>query len=421
LQRVGLGYVVRWTSEGVAVRFDEVRHGRDGWHAEVAVTDALGPAGQLVWGTEKLDSSRSREQLAKSLTAQTGERVAWSDVLQRSYMAVVATVRSGAPAEAITPETAAGMPMGQAHLLEPLVVAGRDNASGIHGAGGAGKSYLALAGGLAVSTGSAVIPGLVAHLQGPVLYVDFETNRETFARRVRRIAQGAELPRDAVLHYRRCRLPLLEDVAAIAEEADRLGAVLVIVDSVERAMGGASGDYAGPEARTMRLYEGLDLIPAAKWLIDHVAKVEVINGSPSLAYGSVFKTNAARTAWEVRRSEEQSEGSNVYLGLRHAKANDEPRHAPIGLRVEHLPDRTIFHAADLTEMPEMATSLRAPERILALLDQGGSYTPKEIGRRLELKPGTVRSALLRMERQGQIVDLGDARYVALPEPTEQIH
>ena len=411
LRRQGLSWIARWDREAVVVRFDHVRQGRDGWHAEVSVSDALGATGDghLAWGRENLSSALRRQQLAKSLAEQTGERVPWGRVLELSYLAVVAAARRGEPAEAITAESAAGLPDEQPHLLRPLMPIGLGNTTSVHGPGGSSKSYLALAVGLSLASGSTVVPGLVPVERGPALFLDYETDRDTFARRVRRVARGANLPQHVAVHYRRCRLPLTDEVAAVAEVADQLGAVAVVLDSVERACG-QGGDYADPNRRILALYEALDLIPGTKLLVDHVNRAEAANSSATFAYGSIFKANAARSVWELRRSEASS-GPDIYLTLRHVKVNDGPLREPIGLRVEHQPDRTVFHEAAAAR--ELLEGQSAPARVLALLERREEpLGPSEAASELGLNYGAVQKALRRLEQEGRAVQVARGRYLA---------
>ena len=309
VEQRGLGWAVVWPNQNVVLRFDAVKQSRDSLYADLSVTmgAGAGPEGHVKWSRENLTSSRTRDMLAKSLSLTNGD-VRWGDVLERSFVAIVGVVRQGEPEEFVQPEahTAPTILM----LVDPLAPEGQ--ATVLFGPGGSSKSYVATALAASVASGREVVPGMTPRTSGPVLYADWETDRDTFARRLSRVAAGAGLGGQIGVYYRRCRRPLGDDVEPIAEIIARRGVILIIVDSVEMASG-AGGEWSDANDRALRMFGALRLLGVTSILVDHVSKAELdrtrrYGMSP---YGSIFKGNLARSVWELRRSEELSWGPNI--------------------------------------------------------------------------------------------------------------
>lgn len=413
LSRVGLAWLVTWPAEGVELRFDAVREGRDGLVAEVGVSAALGagPTGHVRWSKESLLSMRSRDAFVRSLTSRL-PAVDWATIVEHSYLAVVGATRAGEPEVATHADDEVAE---QSYIVRPLLP--RSVASVLFGPGGSSKSYLALAIGLSLTAGRSMVPELVITDPCAVLYLDWETDRDTFTRRLRRLVDGAGWPRGPGPYYRRCSTPLHDDVGPVAEIIARRGVGLLIVDSVEMASG-AGGEWSDANERAIRLHAALRLLGTTSLLVDHIAKSD-LDASRRNPYGSIFKTNLARSVWELRKDEDMSADATVYAALRPIKINDGPIRAPIGLRIIHDSDSTVIRSADLEAMSAAEGS--APRRIVTLLARRGMLDRDAIAEAMpDVRRNSLRVALHRLERAGEIIEL-DGRYGAVTRDEEQIH
>lgn len=171
---------------------------------------------------------------------------------------------------------------------------------------GSMKSYLALALGLGLCTGRVTIPG-TAHSKGtgPVLYLDWEADRQTFERRLGTLARGYFSNPDGEgidgIYYRPMRGPLADSRerqiirALVAGE----GIPLVIVDSAALAAG-PGVDWA---ESAVKLTDILSRLGCATLVIAQQSweSIEEGRGRP---FGSVLHQYAAGMAWAIRKGDD---------------------------------------------------------------------------------------------------------------------
>jgi len=178
----------------------------------------------------------------------------------------------------------------------------KSHAAGWYGEGGIAKSLLALHLGLIVA--SPDHDEWFGHKvkTGPVLYLDFELDADEQHRRLLALSEGESIDMPETFYYLSAAGgSSAEAFAAALQEAQRLGVILVIVDSVGFALEGDS-ELAKDVLGFFR--ERIDPLKAAgitPLLIDHQSKI--IKGekySDKQAFGSVYKTNAVRSMMQLR-------------------------------------------------------------------------------------------------------------------------
>src|SRR3989442_2622213 len=121
---------------------------------------------------------------------------------------------------------------------------------------------------------------------------------------------------------------------ALADEAPQLradvarhGVELVIVDSLAPACGAEpeGADAAIRAMNALRSFAG-----TTRLVIAHVSKLAADQPKGATRpYGSVFVRNLARSAWELRRSDEADE--ELVVAAYHRKRNEGRRSSPFGL------------------------------------------------------------------------------------------
>lgn len=301
-------YRFEWADEQVELvfeRFAEQRGG--GLRCELVVTTSRPPSpGLLFQGLFNLLTSNS--QLVKQLDGRV-PGLDWEGLLTQAAAITLRRYREGSPLVDLATEP---VDTPSRYLLPPLVA--RDGATVWAADGGTGKSVLALA--VALSVASA-LPLLDAHPHeiGPVLYLDWEADEETHRERLWALwrGMGRGLARDLdiggsppleAIHYVYQTASLSELATTLRRRVAETGAVLVVIDSLGLARGGAPED-AEATIRTFRAIRSLG-VPAL--CIDHVSKAQREGQvKRKTAIGSIYTRNSARLVWVVEKA--QQEGS----------------------------------------------------------------------------------------------------------------
>ena len=249
----------------------------------------------------------------------------------------------------------------------------------IFGPGGSFKSWFAQALCSMVQLGRQAWPmakslGLrVPERSTPVLWCDWETDRDTFERRISLLSMGHELPRHAI-QYLRLSSGLAHVVDQLHREVITHKIGLAVVDS----MGMAAGGDINTQQIASDFFTALRSLEVTTLVITHEAKSELIKRKTP--YGSVYVENEARNVWRVQK--EQNEGdSTALLKLLHHKANDIRRMPPRNYFLqleghfdhnseEFIQDWTRFKAADEAAAKTFEESGTVSDKILRALEDG---------------------------------------------------
>jgi len=292
--------------------------------------------------------------------------------------------------------------------------------------GGTGKSVLALMMAYSVASGQP----LLGKPQGPpqnVLYLDWETDAETHAERLRAMhnayAFGADCP---VIHYKRMSGSLADSVEQIRQEVARLQIALVVVDSLSLAVGG--GMSLEDSATATSFFAAARLIEACMLAISHISKATAANAAnnyqKATPFGSAFFRNTARLAWYVESLQEEGANESI-LRFEHVKSNNGRYQRQHGyrLRFDNVGEEGNEQLAgirlspiDLAGVAEFAKKLTWPQRISAVLAHGAlttSQLAEELG---EENTSNVSKYLDKMRKRDDVIRLPDATWALKARP-----
>jgi hypothetical protein len=358
----------------------------------------------IEWGVIDLLSARARADMTTRLSEKgkwPGMSRTWATILDQTAEEVLNNRRAESDFEVLDGEVISGPPR---PILEPVLP--DQVPTLIYGQGGSFKSTLLTAILVSVASGVEVIRGWKPR-QAAVLYLDWESSRQVVDARRRAISRGmgVEPPR---FHYRRMAGPLSACVDELGEVIAESGIGCIGVDSVGMALGSGSGGDSNES--TLELFAALRRFPVAWVLIDHVTGDDMRAAtSVPKPYGSVYKFNLARAAYELR-AQAEPEPPRTQLLLRQSKSEEmQPRLGPIGLAVVHESDSIRFELAEITAPDLLSTSPGTnADRIEDLLRLGARF-PAEISDRLGLKADVVRSKL-HSQNKKRFVQLSDGRW-----------
>jgi AAA domain len=297
------------------------------------------------------------------------------------------------------------MPGPRRYLLKDLVLAAYVTL--LYGDGGVAKSLLALALAVAVAGGSGKWLGREVE-SCRVLYVDFELDAEEQARRVYQLCrgQGLDTPPEDLLYMSALGHPAREAFTAALEACREHDVGLMVVDSLGPALQGdaeAARDVIGFFQKSIEPFrvEGIAVL-----IIDHQSRLQAGQSYQSKgAFGSVFKTNLARSVIQAQATE-RGEGT-LTVRLRQKKHNFGPLAAPFGVKLSFSEEAVSLEAVELdaSELAEEAT-LNSTDRVKLVLENGPAY-PWEIAEHTGLAVKTVKNVLTGLRKQGVVEPTGE--------------
>jgi hypothetical protein len=378
----GRNFKVTWEKEGVEARVSKLYQHTDGRLSGEVVISLEQPERPEILGQQvfTLSSAPARDKFAKALNERRNT-LDWKLLLERLYIVVSNKLSEGEPVVELCSAAQVETPQ---YDLKPLLVRHEPNL--LFGDGGTFKSYLGLLLAICVTLPWSDNPfgWQVGEGVSRTLLLDYETNRDVVNWRAKCLINGLGLP-DLSLYYRRCNLPLSEEIEQIQQDImdNRIG--LVIVDSLGIAAG---GDLREQQVAS-QFFLGLRQLGVTSLLITHVAKESLSNSRTP--YGSIYFRNLARNVWQVKKTQEAGQGE-ISIGLYHDKSNDGQLSMPIGLRVMFGNDSVKVQHQDVSSVPELACGLPLRERIKGVLRQG-AMTVKEIAEELGKNQEEVRARL----------------------------
>lgn len=283
----------------------------------------------------------------------------WSEILEYVCAKVVEILRVGEPVFEISTADVIHPPE---YLVKPILIKGQPNI--LFGLGGACKSYMALSLGIC-----ALLPWVqnplkleVNEKSSRILYLDYESDRDTVTWRMKRLQLGLNIPYLS-MQYRSCCLPLADETDAIQNIVMDHKIELLIVDSA----GGASGGDLNKTEGVLRFFAALRRLKVTSLIVAHTSKPQNGDTRSATPYGNAYYTNYARSIWEVRR-EQQADSDVVNIGLFDSKSNDRGKMSALAFRLTFTgSESATIERQQIADVPEFEKTLPLRDRIVNLL------------------------------------------------------
>jgi hypothetical protein len=375
-------------SEGCEISVSKVKEHSDGRITAQMTVKTTSPGYQpyLLQTILNLTALQGRNTVGKTLKERCPE-IDWDMALEQLCFITLSKLSEGEPVQEICSADEVSPP---AYLLYPVLQSGQPTL--IYGEGEVGKSYLALMFGICIQ-----LPWIDNPLRlspnvdvNNVLYLDYETDSSDIKWRLQSIKDGMGIPDISVL-YRRCTLPVRDEIEQIEQAVIETRSKCIIIDSLAAACG---GDLTSAEP-AISLFSAIRQLNVTSLLLTHTSKNS--DSKKTSPYGSVYFTNFARGVFEIKKSQEADE-DEIAIGLFHRKANSSKLLPPLGFRLSFAGGSARFFRQDLSKDAELSKVLPLKERIAGLLTQG-SMTIPEIAGVLETSEGTVKTTLNRYKNQ----------------------
>ena len=384
LKVLGEIYSFEWLDEGITARIDRLHEDSKGIvTGEITVKSTKdGNSTHLHQTRMSLTSTTSRNTVAKQLDGRKKD-LDWGAMLEQACVITLEKYREGEPVEKLWPQEEI-KPL--EFLLHPVLPLNQPTV--IFGDGSAGKSYLTLLFAVILNMAWVENPLGLRPLDRPVntVILDWESDKGTYERRLALLQKGLSLPRLPLL-YRRCWRSFSEDIYEIQKYLLETNAECVIIDSIVAACG---DDPKASQVATKLINHDLRQLGNVTGIcVGHVTKEKIGEKTP---FGSAFWWNSSRSVWEVQKHQEVGE-DRTQMGMFHRKANDSKLFPPLGFLFSFFEDGIIVEAQDVKKVPGLSKGARRWERILALLNESGLMSVKDIAEALRDDQESIRTTL----------------------------
>jgi len=335
---------------------------------------------QVHFQTINLLSVQAREKIANSFNFKFPS-ITWGPLIDDICYTVIQKHTEGQPVETVWGDIENFEVLQPKYILSPLIYEGESNI--LFGQGKSGKSYLALLFCLLCKLPYPDNPLRLIPKAANPLYLDYERSKELFRQRLSLMCRGLEVA-PVPIDYRRCFIPLADDVDNILKTINEKKNDLIVIDSVGIA---CAGDLNSSETAT-RFAAALHRLPVTSILITHTSKTEEGKKTP---IGSVYFTNSASNIFEVKKSQDMG-NSYIDIALSHYECNLGPKIEPLGFRLEFQNNSTRIIRQELSDIPELAGNVPIRQQCKQALESG-PMTVKEITETTGLNQESIKTKL----------------------------
>ena len=390
----GIAFV--WEDEKLKIENSRLRsHSSDGRvTGELFITSPLAGNKPIYPLTSfNFTSERTRQSLIKTLS-ENYPRWQWNDIINQLCLGIVERVRIGEPVQELW--TSEDVPAPQ-FLLEPILYKGLPTI--IFGEKAVCKSTIAI-----IAYTCLILPwhdnplGWTAPSR-PVrtLLADYEVDYEITQYNAKRLQTGMGLPAFPV-YYRRCSLPLADDIEQFQWHITELKAEAIIIDSLGPAVG---GDLKLP-GEALRFTTALRQLRCAALIIGQTSKEK--DKKQASVFGSTFFEYYSRNILELRKVQEEGEDT-LDIALYHRYCNLGRRQPAMGFKM-HFSETGIEISRKEITAPELVERMSTQYRIMNLLKSGAMST-KEIMEELDIPRGNAGMCIKRLKDKGKILKVED--------------
>lgn len=394
------GYKFTWKStENIDIKVSRLHSSRDGGlKGELYITTTQpGYNPHIFLGQFNFTSSRSRKELSNQLKPVYD--VDWEAIFEQLIVNTVELVRRGDPVEDIIADNEDLDPPN--HIVEPYVIENYPNV--FFGDPGSFKSTMAIVIMAAITLPWHQNPLRLKVPRDPVmtLMLDWETDRATVEWQLSCFQRGmgtGVIP----IKYRRCSLPLHQDLEQIQNAIAETNAKLIVIDSLGLACGGELNE-AGT---AIAFFSALRQLKVTSLILAHTSK-DKLSSNKSI-YGSVYFEAQARNIWHLIKKQEPGT-DELDLILKNTKSPPfRKRFQDLSYHVEFDDKSMVVKNQDpknVKDVEEMSTQ----DRILVSISESPK-SPIELAKDLNISPDVARQRILNLKSKGLIVKLDDGRY-----------
>ena len=377
-QRAGV-YHLTWKDEQIVARVDRLHTERAGVYGELLLRTTIPAGPSHLHGPVHFNfiSTSARAQLVRHL--HTVIEANWTALLEQTCYLVVEGHRKGNPAIHIPDHT---MPDALGMRINPIIAEKQPTL--FFGEGDSLKSFFATY--VAVITCLGIPHAGLTPEPGRVLYLDYETDIDTFWERVHLITTGLDKPLPEGLFYRHMVEPVAAEFPRLNTIVSEQDISLVVVDSAAPA----TLEPENAEVVTS-FFASLRALGPTSLVIAHMTKV----AKGDYPFGSSFWRHLPRSNFHIRADRNQDD---VAIVLRHTKSNNGKRLQPLGFKFHFEPDSVTVERVSPADYDDLKDTLPVWQRIAIAL-KNGQMDSRAIAEEIGISDNNVRAVLSRYQDQ----------------------
>lgn len=390
------GYILRWPLENVEIRASRLRTDRGGLTAEITIHDG---GGKLLLPASSINllAERTRTEFAHKMMRQSKEEGEkdWDGIITQLAFYIGDMARSGELVDYLKVSDDEEVPVPE-YLLKPILLKGVPTV--IFGEKGVNKSQFALYCYICLTLPWYNNPlGLEPSPDGiSTLILDWEQEAAIVQYYAQRMLRGMRLD-PFTLQYRRCYLPLAEDIEQVQNRIEETKAQVIIIDSLA---GAAGGDLNKPET-ALNFFSALRKLKVTSLIIAQETKDQ--EAKRKSIFGSVFYTYNARSIFQLLKPNIEDEADYVRVSLFHRWFNYGRKQPPLGIGFSYNGSNMMVErqAVDLREYMQR---ISLQQGILTEL-KTGSKLVTDIVEATGSNRNTVQKTLSVLKGKGLVVSL----------------
>ncbi len=388
------GYLATWPEHNLTVKLSRLDVHKDGHvtaFIKISIKDGdkvftLLPAAQF-----NLSAPRTRSEMANSLN-EKNPSIPWREIIDYLCREIQEKAWAGEPGETIeiTDEMDLVRPT---YLLEPVIMKGVPSV--IFGDKGVHKTILSLLFSICIYLPWTNNPyDLVINSHKSVVgMLDWESDKALTMYNVQRLLKGEQMTYTQ-LNYRRCGMPLADDLEQISNFLDDKECDVILIDSLGAAAG---GDLMKPEI-ALRFFGALRSLKRTSLNIAQTSKSD--EGKKTI-FGSTYFQYYARNIFELKKSQDILDKDETKVGLFHTEGNYSGKYDPIGFRLNFTPD-SIKVTREPVIYGEFLEKINRQQQLLEIL-KDGPLTNVQIADKLQISQVNVRATTKRLADKKKIV------------------
>jgi biotin operon repressor len=397
------GVNITWADYPFIARVRQIHAHRDGRvTGELTIYILEQDKEKLVYPTTQLNmvAERTRQSLAKSIETQLGNsNYPWQDIIYQICQKVLDYSRKGDPGE-ILEVIEGGEIIPPTYLLEPVIMAGIPTV--IFGEKGVHKTTLCLLFTLCISLPWYDNPFDLKtnSRRSEVGMLDWESDKSLTMFTLQRLLNGSGLPSFA-LNYRRCTLPLADDIEQIGNFLDDKKCDTILLDSMGAACG---GDLMKPEF-ALRFFQALRSLNRTSLNIAQTSKSE--EGKKTI-FGSTYFQYYSRNIFELKKSSDVYDKDETKVALFHNEGNYSRKYDPMGFRLSFTP-LSIQVEREPIDFGEFMERVNRQKQVVETLKDGPLSTD-EIKDKLEISRANADMLTKRLRDKKKIIKTEDGKW-----------
>ena len=387
------GFYFSWPESKIIIEISRVNTHRDGRvTGEILIKTTADNYSPILQPPTQMNFSadRTRKELTNNLTKKYPD-FPWDTITDELAYYIQDLARQGEPVHELWTHEEFEKP---SYLLDPILVKGLPTI--IFGEKGVAKSTLSLVLYICLTLPWHDNPLELSAPQRSIktLILDWETERNIVQYYANKLQVGMELPTFPI-YYRRCGFPLADDIEQIQSHISKLGAEVIIIDSLGAAAG---GDLKSPEV-ALKFFSALRKLKVTSLIIAQTSKSE--DGKKRTVFGSTYFQYYSRSIFELCKAETISD-SEVDIALFHREANLSALSQPRGYRLHHNETGITVESISV-DINDFRKKINAQSLILDALKQG-LLTVDEIAAISGVDANSVKPILTKLKKRDRVVN-----------------